>query len=102
MLITDAFFDALHVILAQAEPVSGICRDKDDDHVIICVVAANFAIISEYQQNTFETPPLYPIVIVDFVVNQEYIRLEYWNRRGIIIARQNNTANPVLSRGAIQ
>ena len=40
------------------------------------------------------------IVIVDIAVNQEYIRVEYLNRRGIIIAKLDNNANPVLSRGA--
>jgi hypothetical protein len=40
------------------------------------------------------------IVIVDIAVNQEYIRVEYLNQRGIIIAELDNTANPVLSREA--
>lgn len=40
-----------------------------------------------------------PSLSFDISVNQEYIRLEDWIRRGIIIAKLDNIANPALSRG---
>ncbi len=33
--------EAISALVQQAHPVSGICRDPDDDHILSCTIAAN-------------------------------------------------------------
>jgi putative PIN family toxin of toxin-antitoxin system len=33
--------EAISGLVQPAQPVSGICRDRDDDHILSCIMAAN-------------------------------------------------------------